>query len=85
MQGQLTIRLNSELKQGLESLSRRFHQKRSEIVRHALERFIAEETITEVPSPWQKVQHLAGTIETGINDLGEAHREHLRARFKRNA
>ena len=85
MQGQLTIRLNSELEQGLELLSRRFHQKRSEIVRHALERFITEETATEAPSPWQKTQHLAGSIETGVNDLGQAHREHLRTRFKRNA
>ena len=84
MQGQLTIRLSSNLEQGLEALSNRFHQKRSEIVRHALERFIAEETITDAPSPWQKVQHLAGVIETGVNDLGEAHREHLRSRFKRN-
>lgn len=84
MQGQLTIRLSNSLEQGLVALSNRFHQKRSEIVRHALERFIAEEMITEDPSPWQKVQHLAGAIETGVNDLGEAHREHLRSRFKRN-
>jgi metal-responsive CopG/Arc/MetJ family transcriptional regulator len=84
MQGQLTIRLNSKLGQGLEALSQRLHQKRSEIVRHALERFIAEEAITEDPSPWQKVQHLAGSVETGIHDLGEAHSEHLRSRFKRD-
>jgi len=84
MQGQLTIRLSSTLEQGLEALSNRFHQKRSEIVRQALERFIAEETIPDDPSPWQKVQHLAGAVETGVNDLGEAHREHLRSRFKRN-
>lgn len=84
MQGQLTIRIDSKLEQGLEALSQRFHQKRSEIVRHALERFIAEEVLPEEPSPWQKVQHLAGSVETGVIDLGEAHREHLRSRFKRN-
>lgn len=84
MQGQLTIRLNSTLEQGLEVLSHRFHQKRSEIVRHALERFIAEEMVAEEPSPWHKVQHLAGAAETGVHDLGEAHREHLRTRFTRN-
>ena len=84
MQGQLTIRIDSKLEQGLEALSQRFHQKRSEIVRHALERFIAEEVLPEEPSPWQKVQHLAGSVETGVSDLGEAHREHLRSRFKRN-
>ena len=65
-------------------LANRFHLKRSEIVRPALERFIAEETIPDDPSPWQKVQHLAGAVETGVSDLGEAHREHLRSRFKRN-
>ena len=84
MQGQLTIRIDSKLEQGLDALSQRFHQKRSEIVRHALERFIAEEVLPEEPSPWQKVQHLAGSVETGVSDLGEAHREHLRSRFKRN-
>ena len=66
------------------ALANRFHLKRSEIVRLALERFIAEETITEVPAPWEKILHLGGAVETGVNDLGEAHREHLRSRFKRN-
>jgi predicted transcriptional regulator len=84
MQGQLTIRLNSRLEQGLEALSHRFHQKRSEIVRLALERFITEEATVEEPSTWQKVQHLAGSVETGISDLGEAHQDHLRVRFKHN-
>lgn len=84
MQGQLTIRLNSTLEQGLEALSSRFHQKRSEIVRHALEQFITQEMNAEENSPWHKIQHLAGSVETGVSDLGEAHREHLRAKFKRN-
>jgi CII-binding regulator of phage lambda lysogenization HflD len=85
MHGQLTLRINSDLEQGLEALANHLHQKKSEIVRHALERFIAEESIKEVPSCWQKVQHLAGTVETGVSDLGENHREHLRSMFKRNA
>lgn len=83
MHGQLTIRLDSALEQQLTALAQRFHKKRSEIVRQALERFIAEEDAAE-PSPWQHVQHLLGSVETGISDLGEAHREHLRNRFKRN-
>jgi predicted DNA-binding transcriptional regulator YafY len=45
---------------------------------------IAEEVNAAEPSPWQHVQHLLGSVETGVNDLGEAHREHLRDRFKRN-
>lgn len=35
-------------------------------------------------SPWQNVQHLLGSVETGVSDLGEAHREHPRDRFKHN-
>ena len=84
MHGQLTIRLDSRLEQQLAAISQRFHKKRSEIVRQALERFIAEEEKPTEPSPWQNVQHLLGSVETGISDLGEAHREHLRDRFKHN-
>lgn len=84
MHGQLTIRLDSTLEQQLTALSHRFHKKRSEIVRQALERFIAEEESVAEPSPWHHVQHLLGSVETGVSDLGEAHREHLRDRFKRN-
>ena len=84
MQGQLTIRLDSTLEQQLTAISQRFHKKRSEIIRQALVRFITEEASTTEPSPWHNVQHLFGSIETGISDLGEAHREHLRERFKRN-
>ena len=84
MQGQLTIRLDTKLEQQLTALSQRFHKKRSEIVRQALERFIFVEENAAEPSPWQNVQHLLGSVETGISDLGEAHRKHLRDRFKHN-
>lgn len=84
MQGQLTIRLNDTLEKQLTSLAQRFHKKRSEIVRQALERFIAEEENTLEATTWQKVSSLAGSVETGISDLGEAHQKHLRDRFKRN-
>jgi hypothetical protein len=83
MPGQLTVRLTSELEEGIEALSRRSHRRRSEIVRLALERYIREEAGEGTPSPYGRVKDLIGKVESGIPDLGEAHREHLRGRFRR--
>jgi len=83
MPGQLTVRLTSELEEGIEALSRRTHRRRSEIVRLALARFIREETVGGSQSPYNRVKNLIGKVESGIPDLGEAHREHLHNRFRR--
>jgi len=83
MPGQLTVRLTSELEAGIEALSRRDRRRRSEIVRLALARFIQEESGKETPSPYHRVKNLIGAVESGVPDLGEAHREHLRRRFRR--
>jgi Arc/MetJ-type ribon-helix-helix transcriptional regulator len=83
MPGQLTVRLTSELEAGIEALSRRDRRRRSEIVRLALSRFIREETGKGAPSPYDRVKNLLGVVESGVPDLGEAHREHLLRRFRR--
>lgn len=83
MPGQLTVRLTPELEEGIEALSRRTRRRRSEIVRLALARFLREEAIEGTPSPYNKVKNLIGKVESGIPDLGEAHRDHLRRRFRR--
>ena len=83
MPGQLTVRLTSELEEGIEALSRRSRRRRSEIVRLALERYIREEAEEGTPSPYGRVKNLIGKVESGIPDLGEAHRKHLRRRFRR--
>lgn len=83
MPGQLTVRLTSELEEGIETISRRTRRRRSEIVRLALERYIREEVQEGTPSPYGRVKNLIGKVESGIPDLGEAHREHLRRRFRR--
>src|SRR3990172_7311723 len=83
MPGQLTVRLTAELEEGIEALSRRSRRRRSEIVRLALERYIREETGEGTPSPYGRVKHLIGKVESGIPDLGEMHRDHLRRRFRR--
>jgi len=83
MPGQLTVRLTPELEEGIEALSRRTRRRRSEIVRLALARFIQEETGEGKQSPYDRVKNLIGKVESGVSDLGEAHREHLHSRFRR--
>jgi hypothetical protein len=83
MPGQLTVRLSSELEAGIEALSRRYRRRRSEIVRLAVARLIREETGKGAPSPYDRVKNLMGVVESGVPDLGEAHREHLLRRFRR--
>ena len=85
MQGQITIRLSNELEQGLKSIAHRMNLKRSDLVRLALQKFIGEAEAESALSPFDKIQHLAGSAETGISDLGENHRKHLKTRFKSHA
>ncbi len=85
MQSQLTVRLSDDLEKEISNLSKRFHLKRSDIVRMALEKFLDEFQVREESKPYEKVKNLIGTVSSGISDLGEAHREHLLKKFKRNA
>ncbi len=43
----------------------------------------AQEVDREI-TPYQKARHLIGTAESGISDLGQNHREHLRKKFGKN-
>jgi metal-responsive CopG/Arc/MetJ family transcriptional regulator len=85
MQSQLTVRLSDDLEKEISNLSKRLYLKRSDIVRMALEKFLDEFQVREESKPYEKVKNLIGTVSSGISDLGEAHREHLLKKFKRNA
>ena len=85
MKGQLTVRLADELEEGVTSLARKLHRKRSDVVRMALERFIREEGKRRDDRPYDRVKDLLGSVESGVTDLGMNHREHLKSRFRRDA
>ena len=72
-------------KRGLKALARRHHRKRSDIVRIALECMLQEEGNTEGARPYDRVQGLLGSVESGVSDLGTNHRDHLKSRFRRDA
>lgn len=74
MPEQLTVRLPDDLSKSLEKAARRMRRKRSEVVRMALEQFFDREP-TE--SAARRVSGLLGSLETGIEDLAERHRDYV--------
>jgi len=79
MQRQLTVRLSAELAERLDRAAQRLRRKRSEIVRLALEQFLAVEIEQR---PIERVRDLLGQVESGIPDLGQRHREYLLRRLQ---
>ena len=80
MDSQLTLRLPGPLNAKLERTATRLKRKRSDVVRLALEQFLESETHTR---PIERVRDLLGSIESGVSDLGQNHREHLVRRMRR--
>jgi len=85
MKSQLTLRLPDDLEEDLAVLTKRLRLKRSDIVRMALEKFIAEFKVGEETKPYDRVASILGTISSGIPDLGEGHRKYLLKKIKRYA
>ena len=83
MGGQLTIRLPERLEMDVLGLAKKLHLKRSDIVRMALERLVQSEAEETDDRPFERVQHLLGSVESGIADLGSCHRERLAERKKK--
>ncbi|UCD34858.1 MAG: hypothetical protein JSU90_11300 [Nitrospiraceae bacterium] len=85
MQSQLTVRLSEDLETGITRAARKLRLRRSDIVRMALEKFLIEFENTGHIKPYDRVKSLLGSYASGIQDLGESHRNYLIQRFKRNA
>ncbi len=85
MKAQLTVRIPDDLEQELSVLAQRLRLKRSDVVRLALEKFVAESRNETEQRPYDKVKNLLGSVASGVPDLGERHREHLLARFGKHA
>lgn len=74
---QLTIRIPDEYKEKINILSDNMGLKKSDIARLALRKFIDDNLEEEMGTPYQKVKHLLGKVESGIKDLGQNHRDYL--------
>jgi predicted transcriptional regulator len=71
---QLTIRLPEDLSRSLAAAAKRLRRKRSEVVRIALEQFLHSKPVEPAAA---RVASLLGSVETGVADLAERHREYV--------
>jgi hypothetical protein len=85
VQSQLTVRLTDDLDKGVAALAKKLHLKRADIVRMALQKFLEGVEREEELRPYEKVRGLLGSLQSGISDLGESHREHLLKKFRKHA
>ena len=76
MSTQLTVRLPEDLSRAVASTVARLQRKRSEIVQMALYQFLQLSPRKE-DTPAVRVQHLVGSLESGIPDLTENHRAYV--------
>ena len=83
MESQLTLRLPAALAGKLERSAQRLKRNRSDVVRLALDQFLAAEPAAT--RPVERVRDLLGSVASGVPDLGTKHREHLIARLRRGA
>ncbi|HEX4841357.1 MAG TPA: hypothetical protein VFV60_04255, partial [bacterium] len=69
----------------LDRVARDTRRKRSEVVRLALEQFLGEVDIKAKAErrPFDLVRDLLGSVESGVPDLGQRHRDYLLRRLRR--
>ncbi|MBI5648894.1 MAG: ribbon-helix-helix protein, CopG family [Chloroflexi bacterium] len=79
MEQQLSLRLSETLTKQLDAAARRLHRNRSDVVRLALEQFLAVQIETR---PIDRVRDLIGRVESGVPDLGQQHRAYLKKRIR---
>jgi hypothetical protein len=78
---QVTVRLPSDLDRDLRLAARRAQRRRSEIVRMALRDYLRPKSLGPGPA-YARVRDLIGSLESGIPDLAERHREYALDRIR---
>ena len=80
-----TIRVPDEYVKRIAVLAKKMGLKKSDIARLALKQFLEQNLTEEQSTPYEKVQPLLGSVESGIKDLGQRHRDYLIQRFKKSS
>jgi metal-responsive CopG/Arc/MetJ family transcriptional regulator len=73
----------ADLATKLDKVARHTRRKRSEIVRLAVEQFLSETETKVEHRPIELVRDLLGSMESGVPDLGQRHRDYLLKRLRR--
>ncbi len=82
---QLTVRIPDDYTEKLDKVTKKMGLKRSDIIRLALKQFFEESSEKDNRTPFQKVSHFLGIVESGIGDLGQRHREYLIQKMRRGS
>jgi metal-responsive CopG/Arc/MetJ family transcriptional regulator len=82
---QITVRMPDEYAKKLNKLSKETGIRRSDLIRLAMKQFLEGTHETDRPSPYSKVRHLLGIIESDVNDLGQSHRKYLIQKVQRDS
>ncbi len=82
MQDQLTVRLPADLGRALRRASKQLRRKNSDVVRLALQAYLQTDHADD-RRPADRVRHLLGSVNSGVPDLAERHREYVLASLKR--
>jgi Arc/MetJ-type ribon-helix-helix transcriptional regulator len=82
VEDQITVRLPTQLGRTLRRASRRLGRRPSDVVRMALEAFLQGASPSD-RKPAERVEHLLGSLASGVPDLAERHREYIIAGLKR--
>lgn len=77
---QLTVRLSEDLSESLREAARRMRRRRSEVVRMALEQFLGSHPQGAAAA---NVANLLGSLESGVADLADRHREYVLENLRR--
>ena len=78
---QITFRLPRTVADKLERVASLRGVQRSDLLRQAAERLVAERE--QVARPYELVKDLVGSVRSGFGDLGSNHRKYLRRAFGR--
>lgn len=76
MESQFTVRLPADLTEALTRASRKSGRKSSDIVRAALREYLNAPS-SDGPRPAERVRGLIGSLDSGVADLAEQHRQYL--------
>ena len=76
MSAQLTVRLPDDLKAALDAAARRTQRNSSQLVRLALESYLGTGP-TRGQRRAERVRNLIGSLESGVPDLADRHREYV--------
>jgi len=82
---QLTVRMSDEYGEKIAVLAEKMGLKKSDIARLALKQFVEENLDNNQGAPFQKVRHLLGSVESGIRDLGQRHRDYLIEKIRKGS